>query len=204
MSLPPPDGESLGRRWAVPVSRTRQASQPAASELYKASDKEETSAHKFSALPGSMKFVTEYPNSQPPAAPIKETEMTLSPSPPTTTLSTPSPTLPAGFSSLLKRRQGPLGRRQLPPRWGQPLPQLTTAQPSPRAIDPDVPQTPSLLSPRAAEFTASPFHRTSAGDLAGSSVFEQGLMSPGAKEEDPRSPHQVGEAPITRSIFDMI
>ena len=204
MSLPPPDGDSLGRRWAVPVSRTRQALQPAASELYKASEKEETSAHKFSPIPGSMKFLTEDSNSQPPAAPIKETEMTLSPSPPTTTLSTPSPTLPAGFSSLLKRRQGPLGLRQLPLHWAQPPPQLTTAQPSPRAIDPDVPQTPSLLSPRAAEFTASPFHRTSAGDLAGSSVFEQGLMSPGAKEEDPRSPHQVGEAPITRSIFDMI
>ena len=203
-SLPQPDEESLGRKWAVPVSRTRQAFQPEANGLHKASDKEETSAVESSPFPGSMKFVTEDTSSQPPAAPIKETEMTLLPFAPTTTLSTPSPTLPAGFSSLLKRRQGPLGLRHLPLHWGQPLPQLTAAQPSPRAIDPDVPQTPSLLSPRAAEFTASPFHRTSAGDLAGSSVFEQGLMSPGAKEEDPRSPHQVGEAPITRSIFDMI
>ena len=203
MSLPPPD-ESLGRRGAVPVSRTRQALRPEASVLYKASDEEETLAPTSSPIPGTMKFAIEGSSPQPPAAPIKETEMTLSPSPPTTTISTSSPTLPAGFSSLLKRRQGPPGLRQLPLHWGQPLPQLTTVQQSPRAIDPDVPQTPSLLSPRAAEFTASPFHRTSAGDLAGSSVFEQVLMSPGAKEEDPRSPHQVGEAPITRSIFDMI
>ena len=135
---------------------------------------------------------------------VKETEMILSPTLSKTTSSAASPPLPAGFSSLLSRRQGPLGLRQLPLRGAQSPPQLTTVQPSPRAIDPDVPQTPSLLSPRAAEFTASPFHRTSAGDLAGSSVFEQALMSPGAKEEDPRSPHQIGEAPITRSIFDMI
>ncbi|MCJ1451691.1 hypothetical protein MMC28_002031 [Mycoblastus sanguinarius] len=114
----------------------------------------------------------------------------------------PSPTLPAGFSSLLSRRQGPLSLQQLP--FRQEPTRLTNAQLPPRAFDPDVPPTPSLLSPRAAEFTASPFHRTAAGDLAGSSVFEQGLMSPGAKEEDPRSPHQRGEAPITRSIFDMI
>ena len=155
--------------------------------------------------PKSMTLVTEDLRFQPVAGPtIKETEMTLSPTLPTTTLSKHSPTLPAGFSSLLSRRQGPLGQRKLPLRQGQSPPRLTTAQPSPRSIDPDVPQTPSLLSPRAAEFTASPFHRTSAGDLAGSSVFEQGLISPGAKEEDPRSPHQIGEAPITRSIFDMI
>ena len=142
---------------------------------------------------------------QPPAASmVKETELMLSPTLPKTTPSAASPPLPAGFSSLLNRRQGPLGLRQLPLRGVQSPPQLTTVQPSPRAIDPDVPQTPSVLSPRAAEFTASPFHRTSAGDLAGSSVFEQALMSPGAKEEDPRSPHQIGEAPITRSIFDMI
>ena len=72
-----------------------------------------------------------------------------------------------------------------------------------RSFVDDVPPTPSLLSPRAAEFTASPFHRTLAGDLAGSSTYEQGLMSPQAVE-DPRSPHQKGEAPITRSIFDVI
>ena len=154
---------------------------------------------------GEKEVSNEDPRLQSPAAPaIKETELMLSPSLPTTTLSTPSPTLPLGFSSLLSRRQGPLGLRKLPIHQGQSPPQLAMTQPSPRAIDPDVPQTPSLLSPRAAEMTASPFHRTSAGDLAGSSVFEQGFMSPGAMEEDPRSPHQFGKAPITRSIFDMI
>ncbi|KAL2043145.1 hypothetical protein N7G274_004205 [Stereocaulon virgatum] len=114
----------------------------------------------------------------------------------------PMPSLPAGFSSLLSRRQGPLSQRQ--PRLGQELPRLVPVQPSQRLFDPDVPSSPSLLSPRAAEFTASPFHRTAAGDLACSSIFEQGLMSPRAVEQDPRSPHQKGEAPITRSIFDMI
>lgn len=183
-SFPSFDEVSFGEKEAVPIARRRQDFEHEARDA----DNKDSSVL-----------------SPPPLNPvIKETEMTLSPTIPTTTLSTPSPTLPAGFSSLLSRRQGPLGLRQLPLRQGQPPPQLTMAQPSPRAIDPDVPQTPSLLSPRAAEFTASPFHRTSAGDLAGSSVFEQGLMSPGAKEEDPRSPHQVGEAPITRSIFDMI
>ncbi len=195
MSFPPFDR-------AVPATGMRQDLQPEASDAYKDSDNKEMSPPISSPR---QPLDTEELRSQPPAVhAIKETEMTLSPSLLTTALSTPSLTLPAGFSSLLRRRQGPLGLRQLPLHQGQSPRQLTMAQPSPRAIDPDVPQTPSLLSPRAAEFTASPFHRTLAGDLAGSSVFEQGLMSPGAKEEDPRSPHQIGEAPITRSIFDMI
>ena len=203
MSLASFDEASFNEKEAGHVARMRQDLQ------YEPRDSDNDSDNKDNSVPlspRSVEVVNEELRVQSAIAPaIKETEMTLSPTRPTTTLSTPSPTLPAGFSSLLSRRQGPLGLRQLPLRQGQPLPHLTTAQPSsPRAIDPDVPQTPSLLSPRAAEFTASPFHRTSAGDLAGSSVFEQGLMSPGAKEEDPRSPHQIGEAPITRSIFDMI
>ena len=112
--------------------------------------------------------------------------------------------MPGGFSSLLSRRQG---AHRLPLRQGAPAAQAPP-MPPPQAFNPimhdDVPPTPSLLSPRAAEFTASPFHRTAAGDLAGSSVFEQGLMSPSTVDEDPRSPHQRGEAPITRSIFDML
>ncbi|KAL9637889.1 MAG: hypothetical protein Q9164_001916 [Protoblastenia rupestris] len=111
--------------------------------------------------------------------------------------------LPIGFSSLLNRRQG---LKHLPVR--QENPRLVGSQIVPRNFDPiindDVPPTPSLLSPRASEFTASPFHRTAAGDLAGSSLFEQSLMSPKAVAEDPRSPPQRGEAPITRNIFDMI
>ena len=129
----------------------------------------------------------------------------------------PSPSLPGGFSSLLSRRQGSSIQR-LPLRQSvNPLPTAASLiqQPLPAApfnplLHDDVPPTPSLLSPRAAEFTASPFHRTAAGDLAGSSVIEQqgGLMSPSNTtfaDEDPRSPHQQGEAPpITRSIFDML
>ena len=117
-------------------------------------------------------------------------------------LPAPSPILPAGFNSLLNRRQGPPALKHLPLR--QDLPRLVSIQNPQRTFDPDVPPTPSLLSPRAAEFTASPFHRTAAGDLAGSSVFERGLLSPKTQAEDPRSPAQRGEAPITRSIFDMI
>lgn len=196
MSLLSFDEESSSEKEAV--AGTRQDFKHEASGSDKHSDNKSNSA--LVSPPKYMESVTEDSHFQLPAVPaIKETEMAIPPTPPT-----PSPTLPAGFSSLLSRRQGSLGLRQLPLRQGQSPPRLTTVQPSPRAIDPDVPQTPSLLSPRAAEFTASPFHRTSAGDLAGSSVFEQGLMSPGAKEEDPRSPHQIGEAPITRSIFDMI
>ena len=130
-------------------------------------------------------------------SPMKEKDFAQEPSPQTS-----SPVLPAGFSSLLSRRQGPVAPRQLPLR--QEPPRLVSVEAPRKTFDPDVPPTPSLLSPRAAEFTASPFHRTVAGDLAGSSVFEQGLMSPKPLDEDPRSPAQRGEAPITRSILDMI
>lgn len=111
--------------------------------------------------------------------------------------------LPAGFSSLLTRRQAAhrLPLRQEVPRFNAPQIPPTTFR---SVLHDEVPPTPSILSPRAAEFTASPFHRTAAGDLAGSSVFEQGLMSPTAVDEDPRSPHQRGEAPIVRSIFDIL
>lgn len=113
-------------------------------------------------------------------------------------------TLPNGSGSLAARRplQRPLPLRQEPPRFSE--------NQFPPRFGPDrimfghVPETPSLLSPRAAEFTASPFHRTAAGDLAGSSIFEQGLLSPKAQDEDPRSPAQRGEAPITRNIFGML
>ncbi|KAL8795289.1 MAG: hypothetical protein Q9182_007551 [Xanthomendoza sp. 2 TL-2023] len=111
-------------------------------------------------------------------------------------LPTTSPKLlPGGFSSIPTRKQVP---RPLPFR------QLPSVEVDRSVVD-DVPKTPSLLSPRAAEFTASPFHRTVAGDLAGSSVFEQTIMSPKAsQDDDPRSPVQKGEAPITRNIFSML
>ncbi|KAL8829642.1 MAG: hypothetical protein Q9170_006079 [Blastenia crenularia] len=112
----------------------------------------------------------------------------------------PAPTsppkmLPGGFSSIPTRKQAP---RPLPFR------QLPKVEDERNVVD-DVPKTPSILSPRAAEFTASPFHRTAAGDLAGSSIFEQTLMSPNPlQDEDPRSPVKKGEAPITRNIFDVL
>ncbi len=121
----------------------------------------------------------------PPPAP------TYAPPPPPTSFIIPQPHH-AGFSSLAARRR--IQRRI--PLHKQP----TLFAPTPtHAMFDHVPETPSLLSPRAAEFTASPFHRTVAGDLAGSSIFEQGLHSP--KEDDPRSPALRGEAPITRNIF---
>ncbi len=114
----------------------------------------------------------------------------------------PTPTLPAGFSSLSARRaKSSLALRRDPPKLLRPQISLISLN-SPTLED--IPPTPSLLSPRAAEFTASPFHRTAAGDLAGSSFHEQALMSPRAVEEDPRSPATRGEAPIIRSIFDVL
>ncbi|KAI9837955.1 MAG: hypothetical protein M1819_006109 [Sarea resinae] len=68
----------------------------------------------------------------------------------------------------------------------------------------DAPPTPTLLSPRAAEFTASPFHRTGLGEMRPSTFNLGGLASPKMFDEDPRSPAQRGEAPITRNIFDVL
>lgn len=115
------------------------------------------------------------------------------------------PSLPGGFSTLLSRRQG---LAQLP-LHSVASPGLPTARPlhipiQSALVSDAVPHAPSLLSPRAAEFTTSPFHRTTAGDLAGSSVYEQGLMGPRETENDPRSPPMRGEAPITRSIDDVL
>jgi tyrosine-protein phosphatase len=110
---------------------------------------------------------------------------------------------PAGFSSLSSRRQGPQTlslRHNLPGFLGN-LPARTGFD---HVMVDRVPPSPSIMSPRAAEFTASPFHRTAAGDLAGSSVFEQGLMSPKPRRDDPRSPPSRGEAPIMRNIFGVL
>ena len=114
-----------------------------------------------------------------------------------------TPTLPAGFSSLSARRAK--SSLHLRGETSNSLrPNLSLISLNNPALG-NMPATPSLLSPRAAEFTASPFHRTRAGDLAGSSIFEQqALMNPRAVEEDPRSPAMRGEAPITRSIFDVL
>ncbi|KAK4938734.1 tyrosine/serine/threonine protein phosphatase [Elasticomyces elasticus] len=86
----------------------------------------------------------------------------------------------------------------------------------------DVPETPSLFSPRATEFMASPFGITSAGDLAAPSLKakpSKGLLVPPPVTDtpsdssadqiptsiDPRSPHQQGEGPeILRNIDDFL
>jgi len=114
------------------------------------------------------------------------------------------PSLPAGFSSIMARRQI---TRALPLRTAFPT-HIPAIRPTHITFDSvmvdAVPETPSLLSPRAAEFTTTPFHRTAAGDLAGSSFYEQALLSRNSAERDPRSPPAKGEAPITRSIDDML
>ncbi|KAL9599356.1 MAG: hypothetical protein Q9219_003889 [cf. Caloplaca sp. 3 TL-2023] len=133
-----------------------------------------------------------------PASQLSSPDNTWEPANPITTAPPPSDSpkpLPGGFSTIAARRKatGPLSVRQLP-----------VVEIDRNVVD-DVPKTPSILSPRAAEFTASPFHRTMAGDLARSSIFEQALMSPKPlRNEDPRSPVQKGEAPITRNISDVL
>ncbi|KAL6241471.1 tyrosine/serine/threonine protein phosphatase [Rhinocladiella similis] len=101
---------------------------------------------------------------------------------------------------------------------------LITGSPMMDLAAQDVPETPSLFSPRATEFMASPFGITTAGDLAvsnktpkptrtaglllphdifGSSTDSEGDQIPSAF--DPRSPHQQGEAPeILRNIDDFL
>lgn len=140
--------------------------------------------------------------------PLKINHHLDSPVPPTPASTTPlTPSLPAGFSSLLSRRAAaPI--RQLPFRQETPrsIPfQLPTSFRPDHPMSDEPPLTPSLLSPRAAEFTASPFHRTAAGDLAGSSMAEQqAASSPKPQDEDPRSPAERGGAPIVRNIFDVL
>ncbi|KAK5230794.1 tyrosine/serine/threonine protein phosphatase [Exophiala xenobiotica] len=103
---------------------------------------------------------------------------------------------------------------------------LVTSSPVMDLAAQDVPDTPSLFSPRATEFMASPFGITTAGDLAvvrqtqtlhppktkglllphhifASSAEPSGDQMPTAI--DPRSPHQQGEAPeILRNIDDFL
>ena len=80
----------------------------------------------------------------------------------------------------------------------------------------DVPPTPSVFSPRAAEFLGSPFRRTIAGDLAFSPTIESSngpsfwdlfdsSKKKGPQEEDPRSPHQPDQVKeIIRSIDELL
>ncbi|MCJ1236436.1 hypothetical protein MMC14_004417 [Varicellaria rhodocarpa] len=123
-----------------------------------------------------------------------------------------NPLLPGGFSSMSLRRAASAAAtapKELPSRVDPQAKAESINSVSPFHIPMDhimtdaVPLTPSILSPRAAEFTASPFHRTVAGDLAGSSVFEQGTIITRAVEKDPRSP-PTGDEKFVRSIDEMI
>ena len=65
-----------------------------------------------------------------------------------------------------------------------------------------VPPTPALMSPRVASFTANPLHEPSL-----SPAMSKGTSTLGFRHMiaiDPRSPAQHGEAPIVRSIFDVL
>ncbi|PGH17292.1 hypothetical protein AJ79_01175 [Helicocarpus griseus UAMH5409] len=70
----------------------------------------------------------------------------------------------------------------------------------------DVPATPSLFSPRAAEFWATPFSRTVAGDLAFRDPIEPASSVPGlgTLAQDPRSPPQRREPVIMRNIDEFL
>ena len=168
-----------------------------------------------------------------------------SPNPPRRALR-PMPSLPAGFNSSIRTRRLLLQpSAPSPPPAVPPLPRhlqngsnvpSTSSQRShaPPSISTQLANAPAaaqeghnddldsmLMSPRAAEFTASPFHchthRSSAGDLAiagptlggGGGVLDTGNdNAPGPVrqkvEVDPRSPHAVGSEPIVRSIDDLL
>lgn len=142
------------------------------------------------------------------------THVDPSPGPDNNSSCNPLPTMkplapPAGFNSLSSRRQGQPKLSLRPDIFaftGRPPPPPSPPLGFDHPMVDRVPASLAIMSPRAAEFTASPFHRTAAGDLAGSSVFEQGLMSPKSRSEDPRSPAatQRGNASLMRNIFDVL
>ena len=129
--------------------------------------------------------------------------------PPNLTLPTPTPrkalrampSLPAGFHSTLSKRSPPRERGFKGVNHLTVSTALTNGNAPPSSGDPD---DLAILSPRVQEFTASPFHRSSAGDLAGFSIFENEIMSPRSQAIDPRSPPTRGEAPIIRNIEDVL
>ncbi|KAK2794636.1 hypothetical protein FQN51_000805 [Onygenales sp. PD_10] len=68
----------------------------------------------------------------------------------------------------------------------------------------DVPSTPSLFSPRAAEFWTTPFSRTVAGDLAFRDPIEPSIPRHTPSAADPRSPPQRREPLIMRNIDEFL
>ena len=163
-------------------------------------------------------FAAPAPSEQPPTNAPPPTRIASKPKPSLTLKSSNDSLGNIGFSriapSFSSRQEVPKQHpRVLPLRQEAPrLPAHTIPSPQITFTNDDPPPTPSLLSPRAMEFTSSPFHRTVAGDLAGSSVFEQqgqqsstsfndtdviaGATGPGASSPDkPRpSPMNLGFA----------
>ena len=110
----------------------------------------------------------------------------------------PVPSLPAGFNSLFSRRPE---QPSFPLSSGLSL----NIPPSTSAIASQANAGDEILSPRVAEFTATPFHRTTrsmAGDLAEPSTG--GLLSPRDHARDPRSPPAKGEVTVLRNIDDIL
>ena len=165
-----------------------------------------TSSTRESPPPRDMDVDTEVPKS--PTTNLQSSDN--QPPKPTGPSPTFKPLLPGGFSSMsLRRAANGAASKGLPFRvdaspQGH---QIDNTRPFHIPIDhvvvDAISPTPSILSPRAAEFTASPFHRTAAGDLAGSSVFEQGTVGPMPVDKDPRSP-PTGDEKVVRSIDEMI
>ena len=123
----------------------------------------------------------------------------------------PMPSLPAGFNSTIRSRRLLQPASPTPPPAVPPLPlHFQGMQPS-LGLDTAVLDdseagngSNDLMSPRAVEFTANPFHahRSSAGDLALPIIVPPQSRRP--VEEDPRSAHVVGGAPIVRAIDDVL
>ena len=103
----------------------------------------------------------------------------------------PMPSLPAGFSSIARGGSGHA------PFTGLKL-NLDALK------SPNCPPGDDILSPRAQEFTATPFHRSVrslAGDLAETST---NLGTPRDHYKDPRSPPTKGEVLVIRNIDDIL
>ncbi|KAI9774390.1 MAG: hypothetical protein M1840_004284 [Geoglossum simile] len=83
-------------------------------------------------------------------------------------------------------------------------PRGSTLQQEAMVVDPrDSPPTPTLMSPRLAEFM-TPFGANHVAEAASSFGFSIGGLHSSPFFADPRSPVQRGEAPIVRNIFDVL
>jgi tyrosine-protein phosphatase MSG5 len=115
----------------------------------------------------------------------------------------------------LREPSAPSQSFKIPPHHSTPFNRfgLTIIQPKPQmdlAMQ-DVPDTPSLLSPRQTEFMVTPFSKTIAGDLAvkgnqrNLNPLSNQMENSSPATVDPRSPHQRSEAgEIIRSIDEVL